>query len=137
MNIVIDKIRPQEFKKYEDDAHTIVFGERRPHGLSTHHFVLMMCKDGEVGGFCTAIEMDKHTLYLQYGGVFPNFANSLYVFMGFQKMIAWTSKHYKQVWARIDQNNFTMLKMANKVGFDVCGTWTFDGRTYLEMINKF
>ena len=134
----VEKIHKQEWDVISQDAHMTCFGEHRPASLESYSFVVgAFCKE-ELAGYFTCIEMDKETLYIQHGGVFPNFKETVYVLPGYAEMLKFVKDlGYKQAWTRIENKNTPMLKLALKLGFEINGSWCWDNKLYLELVTKF
>lgn len=119
-------------------AHVVTFGEDRPKDLNTFHFILgSIDTNNQIAGYSTCIEMDKETLYLQHGGILPNYAKSIHVINAYGKCILWCREHYKRVTTKIENKNIRMLKLAMHMGFLVVGTSTFKNKIYLDLLLEF
>lgn len=125
---------PTEWKQLCAKAHLVTFGEKGREKLDRSDFALLVFGPGdELGGYFTCKEMDSETLYIQHGGVFPNFSKTVHVMKGYQLMINWAREHFKNVWTRIENKNTPMLKMALQVGFIPTGTTSFGDKLFIEM----
>lgn len=130
-------ITPKEWDEIAIQAHTTVFGEERDNSLNRHTYVVGVFVDRVLGGYFTCIEMDSETIYIQYGGVFPNFEKTLHVLPGYKAMLTVLKERYLRAWTRIENTNLSMLKMALHFGFLVVGTYTFKNKLFLELENNF
>lgn len=119
-------------------AHVVTFGENRPSSLNTFHFILgAIDEENQVAGYSTCIEMDSETLYLQHGGILPNYAKSVHVLNAYGKCILWCREHYSRVTTKIENKNMRMLKLAMHMGFLVVGTSTFKDKIFLDLLLEF
>lgn len=118
-----------------ESAHLISFGEARPKELNSYHFILAAFDESNnIAGYSTCIEMDKESLYLQHGGIMPNYAKSVHVLQAYGKCIVWCQDNYKRITTKIENKNLSMLKIAMQVGFLVVGTSTFKDKVYLDLL---
>ncbi len=138
-NITIRKIDDQTWvNDFAEDSHLVVFGEFRPKSLNRIDFALLILDfEGKASGYATCRELDKETLYWQYGGAFPNYKGSIYTVQGFHKLVEWCSAHYQRVTTKVENTNITWLKFLFKGGFIPVGMHVFEGRTYIELMVEF
>jgi hypothetical protein len=129
----VTRIPACDWKELSKQAHLVTFGEYREN-LDRIDYALTISCNGELGGYMTIKEMDAETAYIQHGGVFPNFAKSVYVLGGYKKFLKVLRSDYKRVWTRVENTNVSMLKLALSQGFIVNGTSLVKGKLYLEMI---
>lgn len=132
MSYEVKKLTAEEWSTMSQDAHMATFGEYRPAALERHHFALLALYEGRLGGYVTCLEMDSNTVYIQLGGVFPGFEKTVHTAVGYSLMIKRLADSYKEVWARIENINTPMLKMAMKVGFIIQGVWMHNGKVLVE-----
>lgn len=137
MTITTARFNASNWESISKDAHTAIFGEVRPDTLNRHHFVVVVFGDKKIGGYFTCLEQDSETVYIQYGGVFPNFKESIYVLRGYAEMLKDLAVDFKRAWTRIENTNIPMLKMALKMGFVIMGTYFFNGKLFLELTKEF
>lgn len=128
----VTKIPSNDWKELSKNAHLIAFGEIRE-DLDRISYALTCSWDGALGGYMTVKEMDAETAYIQHGGVFTDFAKSIYVLGGYAKMLKILKHDYKNVWTRVCNRNVAMLKLALSQGFIVTGCSSFKDKLYLEM----
>jgi hypothetical protein len=134
----VEKWTSHQFKTIEHDAHLVCFGEVRPENLSRIDFALVVFNENnDICGYATCLEMDKETVYLQHGGVFPNYSKKHHVMFEYMRMVYWLKEYYQRAFTRVENTNIPYLKMALKAGFLIHGTYTFKGKIYLEMTNEF
>jgi hypothetical protein len=133
----VKRFTPEEWAPLAQDAHKALFGLERPQELNSHHFILGGFGDGELGGYITCLEMDTKSVYIQYGGIFPNFSKSIHAFPAYLQLIGWLRAKYSRAMTKIENTNFPMLKMALQAGFVVMGTEFFEGKLFLNLTNEF
>ncbi len=70
----VRRLEYSEWCKVSKEAHMISFGEFRPTYIESFNFAIAAFDPkGVISGWITCHEMDKESLYLQYGGVLPVF----------------------------------------------------------------
>lgn len=136
MIYTVQRFTPEEWAPYAEDAHKALFGVTRPNSLNTHHFILAVYADGVLGGYITCLEIDATTVYVQYGGVFPNFEKTIHVVPGYVKLISWLRENYSLANTKIENVNLAMFKLALQVGFLVTGTHFHEGRLFVDLTNN-
>lgn len=137
MTYSIRTLTPEEWKPMAENAHLVLFGDKRSGELNRHHFVLVCFAEGELGGYMTCIEMDSESVYIQYGGVFPTFEKTIHVLQGYGKLVGELKGKYKRCSTRIENKNIPMLKMALHIGFLVTGIHYFEDKVFLELTYEF
>ena len=127
------RLDAEQWYQLSENAHKVVFGVNREAELERIDFALLILVDDELGGYFTCKEFDAETLYIQYGGVFPNFKGTIHTLPGYRAMIEWVKKCYPRSWTKIENTNAAMLKMALQVGFRPTGVASFKGKLFVEM----
>lgn len=117
-------------------AHALSFGEYRSSALERIDFALIVSAREVPRGYVQCIEMDSETVYWQIGGAFAGEHGSHVIVPCYLAMIDWCLERYKRITTRIENTNIRMLHLAMKVGFLVVGTWNFQGKIYLELLNE-
>lgn len=134
----LERIEPKEWKEYFVGlCYPASFGQFREPDMETISFALLVSKENRPISFCTCIEMDRETLYWQFGGAFAEIQKSHEVMQTYMMFVNYTKEHYKRATTRIENTNIPMLKMAMKCGFLIVGTWNVHGKIYLELVNEF
>lgn len=132
----VDEIPPNEWiKNFSELAHFSVFGELRPKDVERISFALLVKKDKDVHGYVQCIEMDSQTLYWQLGGAIET-KSKLHIVPCYMALIKWSLDRYARITTRIENTNISMLHLAMKMGFLVVGTWNFNNKIYLELLNE-
>lgn len=133
----IKKVDGSQWKTgFSDSAHAVCFGVKDRRTLDVIDFALLgFCKE-ILGGYMTCKVMDSETIYIQYGGVFPEFQKSVYVLAGYRELLAFCFRDYKRVTTKVKASNVSMLKLALKLGFSIIGTMIFKQELYIELMKE-
>ena len=131
------KMNSEEWSKYAENAHLVVFNERRPADFNRIDFTILITYADVPQTFATCRELDKETVYLQYGGAFPPAMNTVRSFRCYELTICELANNYKRATTLIENENTTMLKFAMRVGFRIIGVRMFEGKIYLEHLIDF
>lgn len=119
---------------FSEKAHSSSFGEYRPKASERIDFALIVAENMEPIGYATCIEMDAHTLYWQMGGAFKHSQKTRSVVPGFLEIYRWSLNNYRYVSTRVSAENVAMLHLEMKMGFRICGTRTFGGVVYCDLL---
>jgi RimJ/RimL family protein N-acetyltransferase len=133
MKYSFQKVTADEWAVLADSAHLVVFETKERSKLDRIDFALLILADDELGGYFTCKEMDSETLYIQYGGVFPQFQKTIHAMHGYKLFIKWAKEHYKRLSTKIENKNLAMIKMALQVGFLITGVNVFKEKILLEL----
>ncbi len=129
----VARVTAEDWKQVSEDAHLSVFIERKPASLDRIDFALVVeAKDGAPMAYATCREIDRESLYLQYGGTFPNCRGRGKGHDLFAQFVGYARKHYRRVSCLIENTNRPMLKLAFDAHFDIVGVRTFKGAVLLE-----
>lgn len=127
----IKRFTLDEWKTGAEAIHAYAFNELRDADINTFDFALMAIKDGEPMAYCTCIELDKLSCYMQHGGRLPGSEGTINTAKGYAFMIGYLKEHYHNIATRIRNNNIPMLKLAMSVGFLTTGIDTHKDEVYL------
>lgn len=131
--ISVKVLLPHQWKEMAENAHVAVFDETWDKNLERITFALLMVdKEDQIISYATAQEIDKETVYLQYGGAFPKFRGSPVVYKSFCEMVDFLKKSYKTIRTYVENVNYPMLKFYMKNNFLVTGVRYFKEFTLLE-----
>lgn len=133
----VELFTKEEWDMMSEKVHFITFGEARSAVLNRHHFILGCAHNGQLGGYITCMEFDSRSVYIQYGGVFPDFLKTIHAMGGYKNLIGWLDERYDRATTYIENTNSSMLKMALKLGFVVTGTKVENGKTFVHLLNEF
>ncbi len=134
MVIRVERFSAHTWQGFSEKSHLVVFGELRDFRLERIDFAIVAFGNNQLGGYMTCKEMDAETVYIQYGGVYPSFANSVHVVSGYKKMLEDLLSTHKQLTTRIENVNVRMLKMAMALGFRITGVSVFKEKTFVELL---
>ena len=127
----------EQWSEYAEAAHKLCFSEARPREFDRSTFALMYVRDEIPYCYVSCHEMDKETVYLQFGGIFRAEQKMPYSFHGYQKMIEALSTRYLKATTSIENTNVAMLKPAMRIGFRIVGIRVFKEIVLLEHILNF
>ena len=122
-----------------ESAHAIVFNEARPREMNRIDFALLIEDENKTPvGYGTYRELDSESIYMQYGGCFPNTINS---YSAWEVYVAAIDKlqglGYKRASTLVENENIAMLKCAFKKGFRIIGIRNFESKIYCELYKEF
>ena len=133
--IEVDKLTPKEWAEMSQDAHKVAFEEVRKPDMDRVSFALLGRENHIPLGYVTVRELDKESIYWQYGGAFPSSAKSPKVLTCYLKFINYCLElGYRRITTYIENTNKSMLKLAIEVGFLPIGIRTFKNQILLELI---
>lgn len=133
--IQVKRLERQEWMKYAKNAHLISFSENSQTESFRPDFAFLFV-DGRTdtpAGYMTMIEMDADTVYLQHGGVFPDHERTTHVAKAYAKAIKTLSETYETLTTRIENTNYSMLKLALRHGFLITGTFFQHPKLFVEL----
>lgn len=126
--IRVEKLSPEAWKPLSENAHLIAFKEIKKAETDRIDFALLAVRGvGELLAYVTCKEHDSETIYWQFGGAFPGTRETSVSFLAYTAFVAYCKERYKSVVTVIDNDNFSMLKMAMKVGFKIVGLRYYEG----------
>lgn len=132
MSMVIHRMGAPEWRVLAERAHFVCFGKRLKPGWGRVDFALVgMGADAPVG-FITCREENSETVYLEFGGAFPETKGTAAVWRCYQQGIEYLLERYPRLTTSIENKNTAMLKLAMKVGFRIVGVRNFRGKVMLE-----
>ena len=132
--IDVKLIEPRIWKTMAADAHLSVFKEQWDAELETIDFAMLMVLQSSdtAVSYATVQEMDDKSVYLQYGGVFPDFKGTMISYRSFHQMIERLKQDYKKITTFVENTNYSMLKFYMKENFKITGIRFFGDLTLLE-----
>ena len=121
MNLTIEPVEKDEFNKIAEDAHWGCFKDFRPKEMNRFNYALLTkSEDKGLTSYCTILEHDAESAYMQHGGSFhPD--NKLLTTKSYLSMIEYLKKKYPVITTRIFNWNVPMLKLALQAGFLIHG----------------
>lgn len=136
--MIVKKISKEIWaEKFAEEAHLAVFKEVWPRDFERIDYALVTVDEADkLVQYVTIREMDKESCYLQYGGSFEDFRNSIKSWRSYEVILDYLGKEYKNVGFLIENSNFPMLKFAIKKEFVVCGLRHVNGKLFLEHFKR-
>lgn len=132
----VKKLSPEEWLILSEDAHLIAFNEKRPGDMDRIDYALMVEDEGIPCGYLTARELDKESVYWQYGGAFPGTRSTSRVVLVYEALINWTLERYERITTLVENTNVKYLKLAMHGGFRIIGCRMFGGQVLVELLNE-
>jgi RimJ/RimL family protein N-acetyltransferase len=132
----IKKLTPDEWAELSEAAHHVVFEEKRSWDMDRIDYALI-CEEGGVPcGYLTARELDKESVYWQYGGAFPGTHSSSRAVAVYEALIDWTLERYQRITTLVENENVRYLKLALHAGFRIIGCRFFNGIILVELLRE-
>lgn len=139
MEILLNKmihaefLTKEEWRNYSKDAHEISFEETWNAELERIDYAMLLVNEQEPLAYVTLKETGEHSVYLQYGGAFPNSRGTILSYKAFAVMLDSLQKKYKKITTLVENNNWGMLKFYWSAKFLVTGLRYFKNHIYLEL----
>lgn len=136
--ISINRLSPEQWKIVSEATHAVVFKEVRKPYMDRIDFALIAHDDEEnvPWGYMTVRELDKETVYWQYGGSFPSIKGTINTAKCYEEYLKWHRvMEYKQVVTLVETENIPYLKLAMHYGFRINGVRMFKGEVLVELLN--
>lgn len=133
--ILVKKVDGKIWKEtMSENAHLSVFDETWSKELERVDFALLMIESesNTVISYATAQEVDKNTVYLQYGGALPSFKGTVITYKSFCEMLELLKEKYTKIVTLVENTNYPMLKFYMKQMFKVTGIRYFKNSILLE-----
>lgn len=134
-DVFVDCLSSTEWRHLSESAHLVVFDESRPAEYDRIDYALVVRRDQELLGYATVRELDRESVYWQFGGAFPGAEKTVKVWPTYQALIEWTRKRgYKRITTLVENENVPYLRLAHKAGFRICGIRICEeGRIFPEL----
>lgn len=132
----VRRIEKEEWKTISKEVHSYAFNERLENEDETISFALMAMKEDKPQAYCTVIDLDRYTCYMQHGGALPAAEGTINVAKAYAKMILWLKEKYPRIQTVIKNDNNRMIKLAMSAGFTIIGVEAHEDGTYLSLMNK-
>lgn len=136
MKAQVKKLSPEEWYRYAEEAHRLVFKTNRDPWIDRISYALIVYDDVGAIGYITCRELDCKTLYWQYGGALEE-RRGLPAFRAFEALLEEARGKYQRVTTRVENNNVGYLHLLMKNGFRIVGLQCFNGGVYLELVHNF
>lgn len=133
------QISKEKWAELAEKAHLIVFNETKKPDMDRIDFTLLVeSGSGIPMQYATCRELDKESLYFQYGGSFPGTKGTINSVRCMEKIIEWAEfAGYKRISFLIENTNEAMLKLAIRTGFLITGIRNFKGLILVEHLKEF
>lgn len=132
----VRKFEKEAWKQISKEIHAYSFGEKLEPDEETISFALMAVKNDEPQSYCTIIELDKNTCYMQHGGALPASQGTINVAKSYAMMVLWIKEKYPRITTRIKNDNIKMIKLALSAGFVIIGVEMYEDGIFLSLINN-
>lgn len=134
----IVRIEKEEWAQFSENAHLIVFAEKKSADMDRIDFALVAeTEDSKLQGYITCREFDAKSLYWQYGGAFPGTFRSFSAMNPYREFLTWSEKRYDRVMTLVENVNYPMLKMHLASGFLIVGFRVHQGQGMVELVKEF
>jgi hypothetical protein len=124
------------FDTWAENAHVVTFNEHRPSEMNRYDFALIAVKDGKLIAYGLCREFDSESLYLGFGGCFPEHQKSRSAVEWYEKGVEWSLQRYKRVTTLIENENVPMLRVAFHCGLRVIGVKIFKQQIFCELMRE-
>lgn len=123
--------------KFSEDAHKIVFGKLKPKTFDRIDYALLVIDEGTDSpiAYVTVRETDHQTVYWQFGGGLWG-QKSIKMARCYDEMLKYQGTKSKRMWTRIENENYAMLKLALSRKLKICGVFTMNGSTLVELVKE-
>ncbi len=132
MNLSLTVFTPEGWKEMAENAHLVVFSERRLPDMNRIDLALLVSENDVPMSYLTARDADSETIYLNYGGSFPGTKGTGKSAQTFSLMLDFLSRKYKRATMLVENNNFAMLRLAMSCGWEIRGLRVFKESILLE-----
>jgi hypothetical protein len=132
MNFEVIKCTPEKWANYSKYAHRAVFGETRDPQLDRISYAMLVHNNDRPIGFTTCREIDRESLYWQYGGCFDG-NKGIPAVRAFEAVFNDSKQKYKRISTLVKNDNVNYLHMLMKFGFRAIGIRVFGNEIFLEM----
>lgn len=131
--MIVEVLSSEVWKELAKEAHLCCFGELRPSTMDRISFALLTSEDEKPLGYLTARELDSESVYLQYGGAFPDTRGTINSLKVYKSMLLKLKEiGFIRATTYIENINKPMLKFAMKCGWTITGLRTFKNAILLE-----
>jgi RimJ/RimL family protein N-acetyltransferase len=110
-----------EWLEASEVIHSLVFEKFRNKELSRIDFVIFIWNSGVPVGYMTCREFDSESIYIGYGGIFPEFRGTEVGYSALLMAIDYLKSRYQRASMLIENNNYKMMKLAMKLDFKITG----------------
>lgn len=130
-------VYPEQFKSLSREIYKRVFNEERQRPEDRIDFACVFFYQENPIGYVTCYEHNSEILYIQFGGIFPEYRNRRIVFATFDMLNKKLLEKYQFLTVRIESENIPMLKLSFKCGWRIIGTLlNTDKKLLVELANS-
>ena len=120
-----------------EKAHLYSFAENRPPEFDRITFALVAEVNGKLAGWVTCRELDKESVYWQYGGAFPTIEKTIHVFGVYEAFFNKIKElGYKRMTTYMQNTNIAMIKLGFKYGLRIIGVRFFNNEIFCELYKE-
>lgn len=132
--VAVKRIPKEAWALLSEQAHAVVFGERKPASWDAIDYALVTEDATEtLRAYVTCRKLSPDAVYIQYGGAFPTIKRTQAVVGDFLAILQRLANDgVKSVGFLVENTNFPMLKLAMAVGFFISGVRFFEGSILVE-----
>jgi len=130
--IEIIRCTPDEWENFAETAHKLVFKEVRDCGIDRISFALLAANGKDAVAYVTCRELDRDSLYWQYGGAIDEYRGFVAV-KAFSAFHEYCKSRYKRITTLVKNDNINYLHLLMKNDFRAIGIRNFKGEILLEM----
>lgn len=132
-------LNPDEWRGMSADAFRLVFKGACDPQIDRINFALLAVDEDakQTIGYLTAREMNAEDLCWEYGGCFPEYANTPAVYHAYMFFARYCQTRYKRLFQVVENTNHRYLKLSLKLGFNIVGVRHVKGVTLVEMLLEF
>lgn len=116
-----------------EGIHQTIFKEVRPASLNRFDYALVVWDESRPIGYITCRETDSESIYISYGGVWPESRNSLDSADGMRALLEYLKQHYKRANMLVENNNVLMLKKSLNSGFLPVGVTNYCNSIFVDL----
>lgn len=131
--IKVEILTPDEWQLLAHDAHLTVFSESRDHSGDNISYALLAKEGEELTGYLTAREVDRETVYWQFGGAFPGTRGTTRTVRTYEALVNWTRERYKRIVTFVLNTNIAYLRLAMASGFLISGIKYYEKTVLVEL----
>lgn len=133
------KLTKEDWATLSEKAHLIAFNEHRdPISERVDFAIIVEDGYGKPMIYITARELDRESLYWQYGGAFPDTRGTGKTKECVEEVLNWCKQNnYRRVFFYTENTNVPMLKLAMNLRFRAVGIRNYKHHVLLEHFREF
>lgn len=131
--MIINFYSQEQWKEVGEEIHQLVFNEYKSGELARFDFAMVVWEEENPIAYMTCRETDSESIYIGYGGVFPESRNVSKSVRSTGFLLETLQGTYKRANMLVENSNIAMIKMAFKFGFKVVGVANYRGSILLDL----